>query len=149
MVKRILWEVEGVIMNVKYEEIFKNYKMFIEDNSQYEPNVVKHYSSTTTKFPTVSFVLSNNTDTDFSTICKTEYYEEFYFTIEIYTKDKNGIASQVICDELTELTKYFMGKINMKMTLCKPIPNLDTGVLRKVIQYQSLIGNVRGNIIRR
>ena len=37
----------------------------------------------------------------------------------------------------------------MKKTLDKPTPNFDTSILRKTKQYQCLIGNVRGNIVRR
>jgi hypothetical protein len=37
----------------------------------------------------------------------------------------------------------------MKKTLDNPTPNLDTSILRRTINYQCLIGNIRGNIIRR
>ena len=137
----------------KYEEIFDRYKKFIEENSQYNAKVVKYNTNTSTHFPLVSCVLSNNIDTDYCTNDKIEYYEGFYFTIDIYTKDKtinnNKVASQIISDEITKLTIYFFGELNMKRTLNRPTPNLDTSVLRRTLQYQCLIGNVRGNIIRR
>lgn len=138
-----------------YDKIFEQYKQFIENNSQYQPRVVKNNTNTSTYFPIVSCILSNNIDTDYCTIDMIERYEEFYFTIDIYTKDKNDgasgtIASQVISDELTRLTLQFFGeKLRMKKTLNRPTPNLDTSILRKTIQYQCLIGNVRENIIRR
>ena len=78
-----------------------------------------------------------------------------HFKIDIYTKNKTQganivTASQVINEELSRLTmEFFGGKLNMKKTLNKPTPNLDTEILRKTIQYQCLIGNARGNIIRR
>lgn len=139
----------------KYEKIFKEYKNFIEENSQYNARVVKYNTNTSTYFPIITCVLSDNRDTDDCTIDKIEYYESFYFTIDIYTKDQiiDGditIASQIISDELSKLTINFFGeKLNMKRTLNRPTPNLDTNVLRKTIQYQCLIGNVRANIIRR
>lgn len=139
----------------KYEQIFDEYKEFIEKHSQYNAKVVKYNTNTSTHFPIITCVLSNNIDTDEKTIEGLEFYEAFYFTIDIYTKDKkNGqnivVASQVINDELSKLTIAFFGeKLNMKRTLNRPTPNLDTSVLRKTIQYQCLIGNVRGNIIRR
>lgn len=139
----------------KYEKIFKEYKNFIEENSQYNARVVKNNTNTSTYFPVITCVLSDNRDTDDCTIDKIEYYESFYFTIDIYTKDQiiDGditIASQIISDELSKLTINFFGeKLNMKRTLNRPTPNLDTSVLRKTIQYQCLIGNVRANIIRR
>ena len=138
----------------KYEEVFSRYKKFIEENSQYNARVVKYNTNTSTYFPTITCVLSDNKDTDYCTIDKIERYEALYFTINIYTKDKNinngVIASDVINKELCKLTTYFFGEeLNMKKTLNKPTPNLDTSILRRTIQYQCLIGNVRGNIIRR
>ncbi len=149
----------------KYEEIYARYKEYIESNSQYNAKVVKHNISTSAYFPIVSCVLSNNIDTDYCTNYKEEYYEGLYLTIDIYTKDKKvtiteiedgkeitktfNKASQVVNDELTKLTFQFFKKLNMKKTLCKPNQNLDTSVFRRTIQYQGLIGNARGNIIRR
>ena len=138
-----------------YDEIFNAFKNYVEENSKYNPRIVKYNTNTSTYFPIITCILSDNKDTNYCTIDKIEYYEEFYFTIDIYTKDKkNGnnvvIASQIINDELSRLTmEFFGGKLNMKKTQNKPTPNLDTSILRKTIQYQCLIGNVRENIIRR
>lgn len=138
-----------------YDEIFNAFKNYVEENSEYNPRIVKYNTNTSTYFPIITCILSDNKDTNDCTIDKIEYYEEFYFTIDIYTKDKkNGnnvvIASQIINDELSRLTmEFFGGKLNMKKTQNKPTPNLDTSILRKTIQYQCLIGNVRKNIIRR
>lgn len=138
----------------KYEEIFDKYKKFIEENSQYNVGVVKYNTNTSAYFPLITCVLSDNKDTDYCTNDKIEYYESHFFTINIFTKDKktdNGtVASDVINKELCKLTTYFFGDLmNMKKTLNKPTPNLDTSILRRTMQYQCLIGNVRGNIIRR
>lgn len=138
----------------KYDEIFNRYKTFIESNSKYNAKVVKYNTNTSSYFPLITCVLSDNTDTEECTNDNIEYYEAFYFTINIYTKNETKganikVASQVINDELTRLTIQFFGELNMKRTLNKPTPNLDTSILRRTIQYQCLIGNVRGNIIRR
>lgn len=141
----------------KYEEIFDRYKEFIESNSKYNAKVVKYNTNTSAYFPLVTFTLSNNIDTDNVTNDKIEYYEEHYYTINIYTKDKkitndninSMVASEVINNELTKLTIQFFDKMNMRRTLCKPTPNIDKSVLRRSLQYQCMIGNVRGNIIRR
>lgn len=138
----------------KYEEILDRYKKFIEENSQYNARVVKYNTNTSAYFPLVTCVLSDNKDTDRCTLGKEEYYEAHYFTINIYTKDKKTeegiIASDVINKEICKLTTYFFGEImNMKKTLNEPAPNLDNSILRRIMQYQCLIGNVRGNIIRR
>ena len=142
-------------MTEKYDLIFQEFKEFIEKNSQYGARVVKYNTNTSSYFPLITCVLSDNQDTDECTLDKIEYYESFYFTIDIYTKDKTSgpntvIASQIISDELSKLTMKFFGeKLNMKKTLNRPTPNLDTSILRKTIQYQCWIGNARGNIIRR
>lgn len=139
----------------KYDEIFSAFKEYIETNSKYNARVVKYNTNTSTYFPIITCMLSDNKDTDYCTNDKIEYYEAYFFTIDIFTKDKkNGnnivVASQIISDELSMLTMKFFGeKLNMKKTLNRPTPNLDSSILRKTIQYQCLIGNVRGNIIRR
>lgn len=137
----------------KYEEIYARFKEYIESNSQYNAKVVKYNTHTSTYFPIVSCVLDDNKDTDNCTNDKIEFYEAHYYIINIYTKDKNinsvTIASQKINDELTKLTIQFFNQLNMKRTLCKYTPNIDTSILRRTINYQCLIGNARGNIIRR
>ena len=137
----------------KYEEIYARFKQYIESNSQYNAKVVKYNTNTSTQFPLVTFVLDDNKDTDNCTNDKIEFYEAHYYIINIYTKDKNRngevIASQVINDELTKLTIQFFNQLNMKRTLCKYTPNIDTNVLRRTLNYQCLMGNARGNIIRR
>ena len=137
----------------KYEEIYARFKEFVETNSQYNAKVVKYNTNTSTQFPIVTCVLDNNTNTDNCTNDKIEFYDAHYYIINIYTKDQNQgnqkIASQVINDELTKMTIQFFDKLNMKRTLCKYTPNIDTNVLRRTLNYQCLIGNVRGNIIRR
>lgn len=141
-------------MTDKYELIFDEYKKFIEENSKYGTKVVKYNTNTSSHFPLVTCILSNQIDTNECTIDYIERYEAYYFTIDIYTKDKTinnvPVASQVINNEICDLTTLFFGeKLRMKKTLSKPTPNLDTSILRRTIQYQCLIGNARGNIIRR
>jgi hypothetical protein len=136
------------------DQIYFEYKKFIENRSNYKPRVVKYYTSTSTYFPIISCTLTNNTATDHCTNDKIEQYEAYYYTINIYAKDKTEganvkVASQVIVDELVQLTIQFFGeKLNMKKTLNQPTPNADTSIFRQTLRYQCLIGNVRGNIIR-
>ena len=137
----------------KYEEIYDRFKKFIESNSQYNAKVVKYNTNTSTYFPIVSCVLDDNKDTDYCTNDKIEFYEAHYYIINIFTKDQNQgeekIASQVINNELTKLTIQFFNELNMKRTLCRYTPNMDTSILRRTLNFQCLLGNVRGNIIRR
>ena len=135
-----------------YEMLFDMYNQYMPENSQYSPKIVKYYTNTSTDFPTISFILNDSTNSDDTTVDKTEYYDNYYFTIDIYTKDakkeNKKIASQIINDELTNLTNKFFQYYNMKRTLCQYIPNLDDKILRRTLRFQCQINN-RGNIIRR
>ena len=137
----------------RYNEIFKEYQKYIQNNNIFNAIVVKSYTNTSTKFPIISCQLSNFTDTDYCTIDMIEKYDEVYLTIDIYTQDKtidnNTYASHFINDELTNLTIKFFESKNMRRTLCRPTPNADNGIMRRTIQYQGLVGRYRKNIIRR
>jgi hypothetical protein len=137
----------------KYNLLFKEFKEYIDKNSQYNVRVVKHNTNTSTHFPVISFVLTNFINTNDCTIDKIEYYDNFYFTIDIYSKNKiisgKTISSQVISEDLLKLVLKFFDKKNMLRTSCKPTFNLDDSISRINVQYQCAIGNARGNIIRR
>lgn len=136
-----------------YNEIFKEYQKYIDDNNRYNARVVKTYTSTSTKFPIISCQLSNFIDTDYCTIDMIEKHDEMYLTIDIYTENKNidntTIASQQINDELTDLTIKFFENKRMRRTLCRLTPNADKSITRRTIQYQGLVSRYRKNIIRR
>lgn len=136
----------------RYNIIFDNYKEFIEINSKYKPRVVKYNTNTSAYFPIISCLLADNPLLD-KTSKNADKLEKYYFTIEIYAKDttkgKAKISSQVIIDELIDLTyTFFESGLNMDRKLSKPTINIDTSVLRHIIQYECTINN-RGNIIRR
>lgn len=137
----------------QYDEIFKELKDYLESQSIYQPRVVKNKTNKSADFPIVVCQLSNITDTDNCTIDKIECFKEMYLTNDVYTTNKvineEEISSQVINNELTNLIIKFFEYKNMKMTLCRLTPNLDTNVLRRTIQHQGLISTSRKNIIRR
>ncbi len=137
----------------KYNLLFKEFKEYIDNNSQYNVRVVKHNTNTSTHFPVISFVLTNFINTNECTIDKIEYYDNFYFTIDIYSKNKvisgKTISAQVISEDLLKLVLKFFDKKNMLITACRPTFNLDDSISRINVQCQCAIGNARGNIIRR
>lgn len=137
-------------MTEKYDLIFNAYKEYMEKNSQYGVRVVKYNNNTSTYFPIITLTQQDNRDYNQKTCKDIDYFEEYYFTIDIYTKNKvvdgNTIAAQVIDKELETLTSKFFKNLNK--TGNRPTPNLDTSVFRRTMQYSCTMGN-RGNIIRR
>ena len=142
-------------MQEKVKNIIDEYKDYIENNSQYGTKVVKNNTIKSTYFPIISCIISNNTSTNEETNDRVELYEAFYITVNIYAKNKTKganikVSAQVIIDELVYLTDKFFNEFkNMKKTLNKPVPNIDQQILRQTMQFQCLVGNIRGNIIRR
>lgn len=135
---------------IKFSKLFLEYKTYIESNSLYSPKVVKDFNYDNSYFPIIDFSYDNTINTNDATIDGIEYYDNEYFIITIYAKDNNNISKNIITEELVELTQKFLGKYKgMTRTLCRPIPNMDTNVLRTLINYQCQVGNVYGNIVRR
>ena len=143
----------------KYEQIYQDYAKFMQENSKYKPEngkklVIKTSTNYSSYFPIINFELSNCLPTNEITNQKEEYFEGYYFTINIYTKNlttgtRVKVAKETIAKELANLTVAFFNKKNMLRTLFKPIPNLDDDIYRINIQYQCQIGNVHGNIYRK
>ena len=135
---------------IKFSKLFLEYKQYIESNSQYNTKVVKNFNYSKSHFPIIDFSYENTTNSNDSTVDRIEYYDNEYFAVTIYAKDEGTVSKNVITEELIELTHKFLGRYKgMKRTLCKPIPNLDTNVLRTLMNYQCQVGNVYGNIVRR
>lgn len=139
-------------MEDKYDVIFKAYKTFMQDKLDYDVTILKHYNSSKVDFPLVTLELTNNIDADSNSLLNIDYFEWYYFTINIYTKDmvvnEEQVASNVINNQICNLTMEFFRKINMKKVLNKFIPNIDNNILRKNLQYEGQFGN-REQIIRR
>jgi hypothetical protein len=62
--------------------------------------------------------------------------------------NEEQVASNVINNQICNLTMEFFRKINMKKVLNKFIPNIDNNILRRNLQYEGQFGN-REQIIRR
>lgn len=137
----------------KYEEIFQLEKEYVESNSQYNVRVVKNNTNTSSYFPIAVVTRSDINDTDFCSLDKIENHQELYIRNDVYTKDKtigsNKIASQLINDEITKLIIEFFNKLNMRMTGCRPTPNLDANITRTTILHQGLVSLSNKNITRR
>ena len=135
---------------MNFNDLFLEYKQFIEENSIYNPKVVKDFTYKSTYFPIVDFKHDDSIETYNRTLDQIEYYDDEEFSITFYAQDKGNTSRNVIIDELVRLTHVFMGiNKNMTRTYCKNIPNLDTDVGRKIMKYKCRWGNIYGNIWRR
>lgn len=156
-------------MEEKSEIIFNLYKKYIEENSMYKPRVVKYFNNQATYFPIITFTLSDNKDTTHNSLLNIDYFESFYFTINIFCKEEivdttkttinedgeeieeiesKVVPASIIDKELERLTNEFFRIYNIRKTSNKPIPNIQANILRRTIQFQCEMG-VRSNIIRR
>lgn len=135
-----------------YDDLFETFKEYITNNSIYSPRVVKNNTNTSTYFPIITLSQSNYTNTYNTTINKVDKFDQYYFSINVYTKntviEKNKISSQVINDELTNLTLAFFESNNFYISGCSYTFNLDSDITRRRISVQCQIGN-RGQITRR
>lgn len=150
-----------------YDEIFDAYKEYISDNYKTQnlfyditfsdikllsypeqmARVVKYFTRQSTYFPLITCESSDNTD-GVRTQRNVDNDNNYYFTINIYTKDSGKTSAYVIDKELEKLTIKFFGEIlGFVKTKDNPEPNLDTNILRRIIYYQGKIDN-RGNITR-
>ena len=135
---------------INSDEIFLEYKKFIEENSIYSPRVVKNFTYKSTYFPILDFKHYDSSETNESTVDRMEYYDEEEFTIMIYAQDKGNVSRNVIINELKKLTNTFMSlKMNMRRTTCRDLPNLDADVGRLLMKYKCRWNNVYGKIWRR
>lgn len=135
---------------LKFSKLYLEYKSYIESKSQYSPKVVKDFTFNSTYFPIIDFQHQNSMNTNDCTVDGIESYDDETFVVTIYAQDDNGISRNIITEELIELTQQFLGRYkNMRRTACRPIPNLETNVLRTMMKYECRYGNIYGNIIRR
>jgi hypothetical protein len=139
-------------MDEFYNCLYKSYRDYIIANSNYDPGFDKHYNENPTKFPFITLEKVNDMETDNSSLDKREYYDQLYFTINIYSKNKKVdgsiVSSNTINQELEKLTKDYFRKLNFKRTASLPTINMDSNIERTTIQVQCMVGNVRNNIIR-
>lgn len=130
-----------------YDIIFKDFKQYIVDNSIYSPQIYKTSPQKPPKFPTIEFkMMDNKVDNNNCSIDNREFYYIVPFMITIFTQNIGNTDKSVVANELSKLTnKYFM-KIGMLKSGQNDAPNADITVLRRVITYESKIGNKNYNI---
>lgn len=121
-----------------FDEIFKYAKEYIIENSKYSPKVLKN-TQPDNKFPLVTIKeIKDNLYSE--NLNKTDQRFDIKYEIEIYTINKNGIAKQVISDELKKLINdVFDEHYGMNRKRNFEAPNADTDVFRWHMQYEAKI----------
>ena len=135
---------------MNFDELYLEYKEFIEENSIYAPRVVKDFTFKSTYFPIVDVKHEDSIETRNRTLDQIEYYDNEEFSFTFYAQDKGDLSRNVVLNELTTLTQIFMGlHKNMRRSSFKNLPNLDKDIGRRKVNYKCRWGNVYGNIWRR
>lgn len=99
-------------MNIE-KTIFKYFKQYLIDNSQFSPNVFNSTPKNLAVFPTVIFKETSNVqNVGSTTLDRTETVDNITDTIEIYAKDmvvgETTVSKKEIVNELKFLTfKFF------------------------------------------
>ena len=132
-------------MNVE-TTIFKKYKQYMIDKSSFKPNVFNKAPQSLSKFPTIVFKESNNTeDINYTTLDRSESVNAITDVINIYTKDMtlNGkrYASKEIMNELKYLTFDFFNAWGFTRTQAKDADYLNYEVDRYVIIETASVNN--------
>lgn len=132
-------------MNVE-NILYKSYKAFMENASEFSPTIIPSSSKTLSKFPTILVREQNNVNNmKFTTIDRTQRVYDITLIVEIYTQDKTinnkKFASKYIMDELKYLTFDFFENLGCRRTGCEPAEYYNKEVDRLVIIYSFSLNN--------
>lgn len=124
-------------MNIE-TPIFKKFKQYLNDKSQFSPHVFNSTPKNLAVFPTIVFEETNNIEnTRATTLDRTETADNIIDTIEIYTKDMviNGVeySKKQIFNELKYLIFDFFQSYGFIRTGCTKAEYLNYEVDRHII----------------
>ena len=118
--------------------MFKYAKNYVSENSIYSPKILKS-TPPDKKFPLI-IIKQSKDDLYSENLDKTDQRFKIGYEIEIYTKDKENIAKQVIADELVKLINdVFDEHYGMNRKLNKEAPNIDTDIYRWIMRFEAKI----------
>lgn len=132
-------------------KLFKLYKEYIVKNSVYAPDVFNDIPQQLAKFPTITFIETDNRDSiTGNSMDRNEYVDTYQYKIDIYSKNKvvggKTIARKVITTELKNLTISFFRNYGFKRTSCNKGEYLDIEVDRTIIVTECDINSWNGKI---
>lgn len=133
-------------------QIYKEFKDFIQSKVDYETKILPRAPKNLIKFPTIIVKESSNVDYSQSkTLNGLEYADQLMYTIEIYTKDivinNNLTPSRKMQQELKQLTFEFFRQCGFERMSCTPTEYLDITVDRLIIVEEAIINNWNNKLI--
>ena len=118
-----------------YDDFFKEIKSYLISHSMYSPYIFKNEPEEKL-FPVVIIKELPRTFR-YTTLKHTDIIYYFSLEINIYAMQSNGVSAITIADELTNLIeKYFYDNYKMRIQIYKNISNIDTSVIRNLIQIK-------------
>ena len=126
--------------------LYKSYKAFIENASEFNPTIIPSSAKTLSKFPTILVKEQNNVDNmQYTTLDGTQRVYDITLVVEIYTQDKaignKKYASKYIMDELKYLTFGFFEQLGCQRISCESAEYYNNEVDRLVIIYNFSLNN--------
>lgn len=121
-----------------YNQVFHDLKKYILSNSKYNPYVLKKEPEDKL-FPLV-IVKEKPRNGQFTTLKYTEYKYSFSLEINVYALNKELIAGETICKEISDLIeRYFYEKYRMNVVVNPNALNLDSSVSRTLINVSCIL----------
>ena len=116
-----------------YDSFFKEIKEYLVNNSIYSPYIFKREPEEKL-FPIV-IVNELPRTFEYTTLKYTDEIHTFALEINIYAMQKSNVSAITIANELTSLIeKYFYEKYKVKIKVSKNVSNIDTSVIRNIVQ---------------
>ena len=116
-----------------YDQLFKELKAYISNNSKYKSYIFKKQPEEKL-FPlvTIKDIQRNGKPT---TLSYTDYKYTFSLEINVYSLTNNGVAGETICKEISAIIeRFFNEKYRMDVEINPNAPNADGSVSRTLIR---------------
>ncbi len=121
-----------------YDEITENLKIYLQEHSEYKPDVYQDIPEEKT-FPVVIVKLLPYT-VEYTTKKYTDELYNYGLEINVFSIKQGNIAKQTIADEITNYVETFFNKeYRMTLTVSKNAPNEDVDVYRNIVQATCIL----------
>lgn len=138
-----------IVENIFNNHIYKNLKVYVENNSIYSPKVTKKQTQESKVFPIVPVKLLP-IENKYNNLSYTEETYNFGIEINIYSQDKitnnSKVSKKTICDEVTnKVIEYFRSNFKVSIKVEYDMPNIDSDIHRNYIRINGKLDTKYGN----